>query len=150
MAKIVKPNVVRGQIFDKIAEAYGNSVLGMYDGKLRMEIIDDDGNVVQFSLAPVIHKTLVEEEECDDLIPIDEQMEAYNKAIEEKEAAKAAAKEEKAKAKATKKTSTAKKVVETKATEVPTIKTVPPSKEIVLSDEEQAKIDELSVMLEGV
>lgn len=89
--RIVKPNILRGKIFDKLAECFGESVLGMYDGKLRIEWIDEDtGEVVQFSLAPVIHKTLVEEDECDPLVPIAEQIATY-------EAAKAAKKTKKAK-----------------------------------------------------
>ena len=75
--RLVKPNEVRGTVLDKIAGAFGDSVLGMYDGGLRVEILDKEGNVVQFTVKPVIHKTLVSVEECDALIPIDTQMKEY-------------------------------------------------------------------------
>ena len=79
--RLVKPNEVRGTVLDKIAGAFGDSVLGMYDGGLRIEILDKEGNVVQFTVKPVIHKALVSAEECDPLVPIDTQMKEYEAAL---------------------------------------------------------------------
>lgn len=132
--KIVKPNILRGKIFDKLAECFGESVLGMYDGKLRIEWIDEvTGEVVQFSLAPVVHKTLVEEDECDQLVPIAEQIATYD-------AAKAAADAEKG----TKKTKKAKKDQD----DFPVIESIP-AVPVELTDEEQAKLDDLNKLLDS-
>ena len=58
----------------------------MYEGKLRVEIIDDETDeVVQFSLAPVVHKTLVDEEECDQYVPIKEKIEQYQSSLKKNE-----------------------------------------------------------------
>ena len=129
MAKLTKPNVLRGQIFDKLAEAFGDSVLGMYDGKLRIEIINEDGEPIQFSLAPVVHKVLIDEEECDDLVPIQEQVEAYEKA-------------QSAKAKTKTKTKAEEKAEESVVTSVP-------AEEVVLTEEEQNKLDKLNALLDA-
>ena len=81
-----KNDIVRGRIFDDLVEYFGNSVLGMYEGKLRVEIIDDEtGEIVQFSLAPVVHKSLVDEEECDQYVPINEKIEQYQSSLKKNE-----------------------------------------------------------------
>lgn len=137
MAKLVKPNKLRGQIFDKLAECFGDSVLGMCEGKLRVEVITDDGEVVQFSLAPVVHKTLVEEEECDKYVAIAEQVAAYEVAQGAKTAANVA-KKDKAAAKTTKEAPVDKEAV---------INIPADTASVEISAEEQKKLDELSDML---
>lgn len=136
MAKLVKPNKLRGQIFDKLAECFGDSVLGMCEGKLRVEVITEDGEVVQFSLAPVVHKTLVEEDECDKYVPIADQIAAYEAAQGAKTAANVAKKD-----KTTKKETPVEKeaVITIPADETP----------VEISEEEQKKLDELSNMLDS-
>ena len=42
IGRLNKNDIVRGKIFDDLVEYFGNSVLGMYEGKLRVEIIDDE------------------------------------------------------------------------------------------------------------
>ena len=75
IGRLNKNDIVRGRIFDDLVEYFGNSVLVMYEGKLRVEIIDDEtGEIVKFSLAPVVHKTLVDEEERDKYMPIKEKI----------------------------------------------------------------------------
>ena len=87
MAKRLNKNdITRGRIFDKLAEVYGASVLGMYEGKLRIEIIDDETDeVVQFSLAPVVHKVLVEETECDPYTTTQEKIDEYQASLKKNE-----------------------------------------------------------------
>jgi hypothetical protein len=138
MAKLVKPNVTRGRIFDKIAETFGGSVLGMYDGKLRIEILDENDSPIQFSLAPVIHKTLVEEEECDKLIPIDDQIAAYNAAVAAKATTKSNASDKKDKPAPADDSST-------NATGTVNVNKVP----IEVSADEQAKLNELSNLVKN-
>lgn len=83
MAKrLNKTDIARGKIFDQIAGLYGNSVLGFYDGKLRIELIDEEtGEVIQFSIAPVMNKTLVDESECEPYRTIDERIEEYQSSL---------------------------------------------------------------------
>ena len=83
IGRLNKNDIVRGKIFDDLVEYFGNSVLGMYEGKLRVEIID--GEIVQFSLAPVVHKSLVDEEECDQYVPIKEKIEQYQSSLKKNE-----------------------------------------------------------------
>ncbi len=137
MAKLTKPNVLRGQIFDKLAETFGDSVLGMYDGKLRIEILNEAGEPVQFSLAPVVHKNLIDEEECDGLVPIEEQVLAYNKAQESKKT--------KTKTDTSKKDTPSKKKEQKEEDATPNI----PVAEVELSQEEQDKLDKLNALLDG-
>ena len=86
IGRLNKNDIVRGRIFDDLVEYFGNSVLGMYEGKLRVEIIDDEtGEIVQFSLAPVVHKSLVDEEECDQYVPINEKIEQYQSSLKKNE-----------------------------------------------------------------
>ena len=86
IGRLNKNDIVRGRIFDDLVEYFGNSVLGMYEGKLRVEIIDDETDeVVQFSLAPVVHKSLVDEEECDQYVPIKEKIEQYQSSLKKNE-----------------------------------------------------------------
>ena len=139
MAKLVKPNKLRGQIFDKLAECFGDSVLGMCEGKLRVEVITEEGEVVQFSLAPVVHKTLVEEDECDKYVAIADQIATYEAAQGAKTAANVA-KKDKAAAKTTKETPVDKEAVITIPVEEAPVE---------ISEEEQKKLDELSNMLDG-
>lgn len=146
MAKIVKPNQVRGQIFDKLAECFGDSTLGMYDGKLRFEIVDDAGEVIQFSLAPVIHKALVDETECDELVPIADQMAEYTAAVDAKNADALAKKAATAAKKAgTKKKATPKK----EEVSAPAIDSITPATPVVITEDEQNKLNDLAAMLEG-
>lgn len=86
IGRLNKNDITRGRIFDDLVEHFGGSVLGMYEGKLRVEIIDDEtGDVVQFSLAPVVHKTLVEEEECDEYVSIEEKIQQYQASLKKNE-----------------------------------------------------------------
>ena len=86
IGRLNKNDMVRGRIFDDLVEYFGNSVLGVYEGKLRIEIIDEETDeVVQFSLAPIVHKTLVEEDECDKYIPIKEKVEQYQASLKKNE-----------------------------------------------------------------
>ena len=86
IGRLNKNDIVRGRTFDDLVEYFGNSVLGMYEGKLRVEIIDDEtGEIVQFSLAPVVHKSLVDEEECDQYVPINEKIEQYQSSLKKNE-----------------------------------------------------------------
>ena len=86
IGRLNKNDMVRGRIFDDLVEYFGNSVLGVYEGKLRIEIIDDETDeVVQFSLAPIVHKTLVEEDECDKYIPIKDKIEQYQASLKKNE-----------------------------------------------------------------
>lgn len=82
MAKRLNKNdVLRFKIIDEIAAHYDNSVLGYYDGKLRVELIDEEGEVVQFSIAPILHKTLVDESECEPYINIEERIKLYQESL---------------------------------------------------------------------
>ena len=86
IGRLNKNDITRGRIFDDLAEHYGNSVLGIYEGKLRIEIIDDETDeVLQFSIAPIVHKSLVEEEECDRYIPINDKIEEYQASLKKNE-----------------------------------------------------------------
>jgi len=143
MAKLTKPNYTRGQIFDRLAACFGTSVLGMYDGKLRVEIIDGEGTVIQFSLAPVIHKANVEEEECDELIPIEDQLSAYESAQSVKTASNIAKKD--AKVKSTAKSKAAKGTFETASPKAEAAQVVP----IEITDEERENLDKLNASLES-
>lgn len=138
MAKLTKPNYTRGQIFDTLAACFGTSVLGMYDGKLRIELIDAAGEVIQFSLAPVIHKVNVEEEECDALVSIEDQMGNYESAQSVKTAANIAKKDAKTK-------STAKEKAADKGTFEDVLLNAEAAQEvpIAVTADEQAKLDEL-------
>ena len=99
MAKRLNKNdIIRGRIFDDIASQFSNSVLGMYDGKLRIEIIDDEtGEVIQFSLAPVVHKSLVEEADCEKYISIDDRIAEYQSELKKNETKSKKKKKEKVK-----------------------------------------------------
>lgn len=145
MAKLVKPNYTRGQIFDRLAACFGTSVLGMYEGKLRIELMDDAGEVLQFSLAPVIHKTNVEEVECDKLVSIEDQMGAYEAAQTVKSSENEAKKAKTAAAK-----SKAPKVAKDKTAisdAVAKLADAGPVTPIEVTPEEQAKLDELAKFL---
>lgn len=77
VCRLNKNDIVRGKLLDQLAEYFGESVLGVYRGKLRVEIIDEEGEVIQFSIAPTVHKTLVDEAECDKYIPIAKKIQIY-------------------------------------------------------------------------
>lgn len=95
IGRLNKNDIVRGRIFDDLVEHFGGSVLGMYEGKLRVEVIDDEtGEVVQFSLAPVVHKSLVDEEECDMYVPITKKIEEYQASLKKNEEKKPKKKKE--------------------------------------------------------
>lgn len=141
--KVTKPNTLRGQIFDKLAETFGTSVLGMYEGKLRIEILNDDGEPVQFSLAPVVHKNLVDEEECDELVPITEQVAAYEAVLAEKEKERA---EKKAATEAKKQKQKKNKEKGTTAVVDTPVEAV----EVELTEEEKDKLDKLSATLDSM
>lgn len=85
MAKIKRMNkndIVRGRIMDDIAKQFGESVLGLYDGKLRVEIVDEEtGEIIQFSVAPIIHKELIDEVECDEYLTVDEKITLFNDSL---------------------------------------------------------------------
>ena len=49
------------------------------------EYNDETDEVVQFSLAPVVHKSLVDEEECDQYVPIKEKIEQYQSSLKKNE-----------------------------------------------------------------
>lgn len=144
MAKLVKPNYTRGQIFDRLAACFGTSVLGMYEGKLRIELMDDAGEIIQFSLAPVIHKSNVEEVECDKLVSIEDQMGAYEGA----QATKTAENEAKKAKTAAAKTKTPKaKTDKTPVGDIVADLVLTPPTPIEVTVEEQAKLDELAKFL---
>lgn len=79
--RLNKNDIVRGRIMDDIAEFFGGSVLGVYDKKLRVEVIDDEGNIIQFSIAPVVHKDLIEPDECDEYVTTDEKIRVYEESL---------------------------------------------------------------------
>lgn len=86
IGRLNKNDIVRGKIFDGLVEHFSSSVLGMYEGKLRIEIIDDEtGEVIQFSLAPIVHKTLVDEEECDEYVTIENKIQEYQASLKKNE-----------------------------------------------------------------
>lgn len=86
IGRLNKNDIIRGKIFDDLVEYFGNSVLGVYEGKLRIEIIDDETDeIVQFSLAPVVHKNLVEEEECDEYVSISEKIQEFQASLKKNE-----------------------------------------------------------------
>jgi hypothetical protein len=145
MAKIVKPNVVRGQIFDQLAACFGESTLGMYDGKLRFEIMNDEGEVIQFSLAPVIHKSLVDETECDVLVPVAEQIAEYEAAVAAKNADAQAKKAATAAKKAGTKKASKKETADAPAISTDSISVAPAE----LTADEQAKLNDLASLLDG-
>ncbi|MEG0153161.1 MAG: hypothetical protein RR744_08300, partial [Cellulosilyticaceae bacterium] len=74
-------DITRGRIFDQLTEQFGGSVLGMYDNKLRIEVIDDEGKVFQFSLTPVVHKDLVEESDCEPYVCTDERIRLHEETL---------------------------------------------------------------------
>lgn len=82
MARLIKPDLSRGQVFDKLVKSFGDQVLGMYEGNLRIETIDDEtGDICQFSIKVTKGKTLIDDIECDAYIPINSQLEMYEKAV---------------------------------------------------------------------
>lgn len=84
--RLNKNDIIRGRIFDKVAEIYGASVLGFYEGKLRIEIVNEEtGEIVQFSIAPTIHKTLVDEEECEKYVNTDTRIAEYQASLKKNE-----------------------------------------------------------------
>ncbi len=141
MAKRLNKNdVIRGRIFDTLAEVYGTSVLGFYEGKLRIEVIDDEtGEVIQFSLAPTVHKVLVDDSECDPYVNTDDRIAEYQSSLKKNEEKKAKPKKSKSKAKS--------------KTEAKEVKTIPVAEfnfdepvkveSKAVSDDEQAKLDAL-------
>lgn len=85
MARLIKPDLSRGLVFDKLVEAFGEQVLGMYEGNLRIETIDDEtGDINQFSIKVTKGKTLIDDVECDEYTPINVQLEEYEKAVANK------------------------------------------------------------------
>lgn len=93
--RLIKPDLSRGLVFDKLVEAFGDQVLGMYEGNLRIETIDDEtGEINQFSIKVTKGKTLLDDIECDEYVPINVQLENYEQAVADK-MAKAEAKKRK-------------------------------------------------------
>lgn len=149
MAKRLNKNdIIRGRIFDTIAEVYGSSVLGFYEGKLRIEVIDEEtGEVVQFSLAPTVHKVLIDESECDQYVNTDDRIAEYQSSLKKNEEKKP--KKKKVAATKTAKESTIENVapvikVEEFNFSAPIENTSDDLKvETVVSEDEQAKLDAL-------
>ena len=84
--RLNKNDIIRGRIFDTIASVYGGSVLGFYEGKLRIEIVNEEtGEIVQFSVAPTIHKAFVDEEECDPYVDVDTRIAEYQASLKKNE-----------------------------------------------------------------
>ena len=84
--RLNKNDIIRGRIFDTIANVYGGSVLGFYEGKLRIEIVNEEtGEIIQFSVAPTIHKSLVDEEECDKYVDVDTRIAEYQASLKKNE-----------------------------------------------------------------
>lgn len=149
MAKRLNKNdITRGRIFDKLAEIYGTSVLGFYDGKLRIEIIEEEtGEVIQFSLAPVVHKTLIDEVECDPYVSTDDRIAEYQASLKKTETKKSS------KSKKTKEVVAKEKKVEVIPVEEfnfdepvvqePVEEKKPVATEPVISVDEQARLDTL-------
>ena len=93
--RLNKNDIIRGRIFDTIAGVYGSSVLGFYEGKLRIEIIDEEtGEVIQFSIAPTVHKTLVDDSECDAYVDTDTRITEYQASLKKNEEKKPKKKKE--------------------------------------------------------
>lgn len=91
--RLNKNDILRGKIMDDIAKHFGNSVLGIYDKKLRIEVIDEEtGDVIQFSIAPVVHKELVDPEECDEYITTEEKIRIYEESLKKNSPVKSPAK----------------------------------------------------------
>ena len=136
MAKRLNKNdIIRGRIFDTVANVYGSSVLGFYEGKLRIEIIDDEtGEVIQFSVAPIIHKTLIDEAECDPYLDTDARIAEYQATLKKNEG---------------KKTKTKTKEKKKDATEQTTDKEIEGENQNqkTLSEDEQNKLDALMAEL---
>lgn len=84
MARLIKPDLSRGEVFDKLVKCFGGQVLGMYEGNLRIETIDSQGEINQFSIKVTKGKTLLDDVECDPYIPSSEQMKIYEQALERK------------------------------------------------------------------
>ncbi len=86
MARLIKPDKARGEVFDELVKCFGTSVLGTYEGNLRIELLDPDTDEpVQFSIKVTKGKTLLDEIECDEYIPIDDLIDAYNDAYAQKQ-----------------------------------------------------------------
>ena len=93
--RLNKNDIIRGRIFDTIAGVYGSSVLGFYEGKLRIEIIDEEtGEVIQFSIAPTVHKTLIDDSECDAYVDTDTRIAEYQASLRKNEVKKPKKKKE--------------------------------------------------------
>ena len=93
--RLNKNDIIRGRIFDTIAGVYGSSVLGFYEGKLRIEIIDEEtGEVIQFSIAPTVHKTLIDDRECDAYVDTDTRIAEYQASLKKNEVKKPKKKKE--------------------------------------------------------
>lgn len=93
--RLNKNDIIRGRIFDTIAGVYGSSVLGFYEGKLRIEIIDEEtGEVIQFSIAPTVHKTLIDDSECDAYVDTDTRIAEYQASLKKNEVKKPKKKKE--------------------------------------------------------
>lgn len=82
--RLNKNDILRGRIMDEIAAHFGTSVLGLYDKKLRIEMISEEGEVYQFSIAPTVHKELVDEAECDPYLTTDEKIKSYEETLQNK------------------------------------------------------------------
>lgn len=65
MAK--KPNqneIARAQVYERIAEALSDGLVGMYDKKLRVDYERPDGEQIQFAVALTVSKKPVSASEC--------------------------------------------------------------------------------------
>lgn len=87
MARLIKPDKARGEVFDKLVKCFGNQVLGMYEGNLRIELFDPETDEpVQFSIKVTKGKTLLDDIECDEYVAIDELIADYEEAYAKKQA----------------------------------------------------------------
>ena len=84
--KLIKPCEQRGSVIDKIVECFGNQVLGIYEGAIRIETMDDNGEIHQFSIKTTKNKTIIDECEATPYVPIAELTANYEKLVAEREA----------------------------------------------------------------
>ena len=79
--RLNKNDILRSKLTDQLAKVYGNSLLGLYEDKLRIEIITEEGEVVQFSLMPIVHRDLVDESQCEPYVNTKEKVLRYNELL---------------------------------------------------------------------
>lgn len=69
MAKPNKNEITRAQVYDIIAAAFGDNLVGVVDKKLRVNMKAPDNSTIQFAIAATITKSPVARGEAEEHVP---------------------------------------------------------------------------------